>query len=77
VYTHQRRLEILADALRVRPSEVVSTLRRKNLHYVDARGVTLIDDAWSDTELVDGAFKVFIDGPLRVDGPVAAITRRK
>jgi hypothetical protein len=57
----RRRLEILADALSVRPSEVVSTLRRKNLHqYVDALGATLFDVASSDAELVEAAFRVFV-----------------
>jgi hypothetical protein len=54
----------------VRPSELVSTLRRKNLHqYVDALGATLFDVAWSDEELIEAAFRVFVeDARLPLDG---------
>ena len=54
----------------MRPSELVSTLRRKNLHqYVDALGATLFDVAWSDDELIEAAFRVFVeDVRLPLDG---------
>ena len=69
MYTPQRRLEILADALRVTPSKVITTLRRKNLHYVDARGETLVDLTWSDAELVDAAYRVFVDDTPNLGQP--------
>jgi len=60
--SYRRRLELLGDALRVKPSQVIATLRNKDLHYCDANGTPVLDAAnWTDERLVDAAFRLFIE----------------
>lgn len=59
--THKRRVELLADALSVKPSDVVATLRAKNELFYDANGVLLFDPSgWPEERLVEAAVKLFV-----------------
>lgn len=70
MHSYRRRIELLGDALRVKPSEVIRTLRSKNLHYFDASGAPVLDAAnWTDERLVEAAFRLFIE---EVDGHASA-----
>ena len=74
MYSYQKRLELLTDALFVEPGQVITTLRRKNTYYCNSQGHVLLGRPnLTDEQLVNAAFSVFIDDSYSHDATSLSI----
>jgi hypothetical protein len=69
-------MDLLAYALGVPRDQVITTLRRKNLHYCDARGVTVFDATWADERLVEAAITIIVAPELQFNARAASTPAR-
>lgn len=72
--THQDRLLLLADAMRIPPDKVVAALRGRDVLYFGPSGSLLFacGDEWPDERLVEAAVQLFIvEEPASEPSPAA------